>query len=93
MVSFNPEKVPRRQTFAVWYRQQRSNLYPYLLVPPNISMVQIFGPVQSIIKFKTLEEVIERSNKTQYGLAAGVFTSDINKAMMVATSLQAGSVW
>ena len=49
--------------------------------------------MQSILKFKTMEEVIERANKTSYGLAAGVFTNDINKAMMMVQALQGGSVW
>ena len=56
-------------------------------------LLQIFGPVQQIIKFKEIEEVIERANKTHYGLAAGVLTKDIDKAMTIANSLQAGSVW
>ena len=57
----------------------------------NIS--QIFGPVMSIFKFKDINEVIERANKTTYGLAAAVFTKDINKALTIANSLQAGTVW
>ena len=65
------------------------------LVTKNIlfHIFQIFGPVQSIFKFKTLAEVVERANKTQYGLAAGVFTSDIDKALAVANSIAAGTVW
>jgi aldehyde dehydrogenase (NAD+) len=54
---------------------------------------QIFGPVQSILKFKTLEEVIERANATSYGLASGVVTKDINNAMGFAHGVEAGSVW
>ena len=54
---------------------------------------QIFGPVQSIIKFKDMDDVIERANNTTYGLAAGVLTKDINRAMMMAQALEAGSVW
>jgi len=46
-----------------------------------------------IIKFKTMDEVIERSNINKYGLAAGVVTNDINKALNVANSLRAGTVW
>jgi len=59
----------------------------------RIAKEEIFGPVQQIIKFKEIEEVIERANKTHYGLAAGVLTKDIDKAMTIANSLQAGSVW
>lgn len=49
--------------------------------------------MQSIFKFKTMEEVIERANRTNYGLASGVLTKDINKAMKFAQSIQSGSVW
>ncbi|XP_063226285.1 aldehyde dehydrogenase 1A1-like isoform X2 [Bacillus rossius redtenbacheri] len=59
----------------------------------RIAREEIFGPVQSIIRFKTLEEVIERANNTRYGLAAGIITNDIDKAMAFALSVQAGSVW
>jgi len=59
----------------------------------RIAREEIFGPVQQIIKFKTLEEVIPRANDTRYGLAAAVFTKDIDKAITMANSLQAGTVW
>jgi acyl-CoA reductase-like NAD-dependent aldehyde dehydrogenase len=49
--------------------------------------------VQTIIKFKTLEEAIQRANDTSYGLAAGILTKDINKALIFAQSVHAGSVW
>lgn len=56
-------------------------------------MCQIFGPVQSILKFDTFEEVIDRANDTNYGLAAGVITNDITTAMAFAKFVRAGSVW
>jgi len=59
----------------------------------TIAKEEIFGPVQSIFKFSSLDEVIERANNTSYGLAAGVITNDINKALKVIDHLQAGSVW
>ena len=59
----------------------------------TIAREEIFGPVQSIFKFKTLDEVIDRCNDTTYGLAAGVFTKDINKAITFAHSVDAGSLW
>ena len=43
---------------------------------------EIFGPVQSILKFETMEELIERVNDTSYGLAAGVLTSNLNNALV-----------
>lgn len=59
----------------------------------RIAKEEIFGPVQSIIKFKDMDDVIERANNTTYGLAAGVLTKDINRAMMMSQALEAGSVW
>lgn len=59
----------------------------------RIAREEIFGPVQSILKFETVEELIERANSTNYGLAAGILTRDINKALMFAQAVQAGSVW
>ena len=46
-----------------------------------------------IMKFKTTEEVIERANNSTYGLAAGVFTNNNEKAIMVSHGIRAGSVW
>jgi len=54
---------------------------------------QIFGPVQCVLKFKTLNEAIERANTTSYGLAAGIVTKDLNTALMFAQAVEAGSVW
>ena len=59
----------------------------------RIAKEEIFGPVMQIMKFNTIEEVIERSNKSRYGLAAAVFTKNIDRALMLAQGLQAGSVW
>jgi aldehyde dehydrogenase (NAD+) len=59
----------------------------------KIAKEEIFGPVQSILKFKTLEEVIERANRTSYGLAAGVITKSVNTALVFAEAVEAGSVW
>lgn len=59
----------------------------------TIAKEEIFGPVQTILKFKTLEEAIERANDTTYGLGAGILTKDISTALKVAKQLKAGSVW
>ncbi|XP_058074813.1 aldehyde dehydrogenase family 2 member C4-like [Magnolia sinica] len=58
-----------------------------------IAKDEIFGPVMSLMKFKTVEEAIERANKTRYGLAAGVVTKDLNIANRVSRSIRAGSIW
>jgi len=59
----------------------------------KIAKEEIFGPVMSIMKFKDVEEVVERSNRTEYGLAAAVWTRDISKANAIANSVRAGTVW
>ncbi|KAM7299931.1 aldehyde dehydrogenase, mitochondrial [Ixodes scapularis] len=59
----------------------------------KIAREEIFGPVQSIFKFETTEEVIARANDTMYGLAAGLVTNDLNTANTVAHALEAGVVW
>ncbi|CAA6660832.1 unnamed protein product [Spirodela intermedia] len=58
-----------------------------------IAREEIFGPVMSLMKFKTVEEAIERANKTRYGLAAGIVTKDLNTANRVSRSVRAGTVW
>ena len=59
----------------------------------RIAEEEIFGPVLSIIKFKDMDEVVERANKTMYGLAAAVWTRDIGKAHHIANNVRAGTVW
>ncbi|BHF84011.1 Aldehyde dehydrogenase, mitochondrial [Sparganum proliferum] len=59
----------------------------------KISREEIFGPVMQISKFKTMDEVIERANDSIYGLAAGIFTQDLDKALYAMQGLRAGSVW
>ncbi|KAM9331107.1 aldehyde dehydrogenase 1A1-like [Gastrophryne carolinensis] len=59
----------------------------------RIAKEEIFGPVQQIMKFKTIDEVIKRANNTTYGLAAGVFTKNLDKAITISNALQAGTVW
>jgi aldehyde dehydrogenase (NAD+) len=59
----------------------------------EIARDEIFGPVMSIIKFKDIDEVIQRANNTMYGLAAAVWTKDITKAHAIANNVRAGTVW
>lgn len=54
---------------------------------------QIFGPVQQILSFDDINQVIERANNTDYGLAAAVFTKDLDKANHIIQGLRAGTVW
>jgi len=59
----------------------------------RIAKEEIFGPVMQIMKFKTIDEAITRANATDYGLAASVFTQDLEKANYVSAALRAGSVY
>jgi aldehyde dehydrogenase (NAD+) len=58
-----------------------------------IAKDEIFGPVVSILPFKGLDEVIDRANRTFYGLAAAIWTKDIDKAHLYAKKVKAGTVW
>ena len=58
-----------------------------------IAQQEIFGPVLSVMTFRTPEEAIERANNTPYGLSAGVWTDKGSKAFKLATQLRAGVVW
>ncbi|KAK8971841.1 hypothetical protein V6N11_075666 [Hibiscus sabdariffa] len=58
-----------------------------------IAQDEIFGPVQSILKFKDMDELIPRANQTRYGLAAGVFTNDLDTANTLTRALRVGTVW
>ncbi len=70
---------------------------PTLLVDVDnrmrIAQEEIFGPVGVIIKFSTEEEVIALANDSLYGLAGGVFTKDLNRAIRVARGIRTGRVW
>jgi len=59
----------------------------------TIAQEEIFGPVLSIIKFESEEDVVAQANDTLYGLAAGVWTQDLKKALRMVRSLKAGTVW
>jgi len=59
----------------------------------RIGCEEIFGPVQSIFKFKTIDEVIEKANNTSYGLAACVFTNNLETSVALSHSIRAGTIW
>jgi acyl-CoA reductase-like NAD-dependent aldehyde dehydrogenase len=58
-----------------------------------IAKEEIFGPVVSVLKFSSLEEVTRRANNSAYGLAAGILTKDLNNALRFSKSVKAGTVW
>ena len=76
----------------------RVSLLPQHFLPtskmiPGWLQEEIFGPVLIAQKFHTEEEAIEIANGTKYGLAAAVWTSDVNRAIRVAKAMEAGTVW
>jgi phenylacetaldehyde dehydrogenase len=62
---------------------------------PNMKVEaeEIFGPVVTVAPFKNVEDVLPKANETNYGLAAGIWTSNISKAHKLAKRLRAGTVW
>ena len=59
----------------------------------RIAQEEIFGPVLSVMTFRTPEEALERANNTPYGLSAGIWTDKGSKVFKLATQLRAGVVW
>jgi acyl-CoA reductase-like NAD-dependent aldehyde dehydrogenase len=59
----------------------------------RIAREEIFGPVLSVIPFEDFEEGVVQGNETLYGLAAGVWTRDVGKALRAAKAIKAGTVW
>ena len=62
---------------------------------PGMKIVdeEIFGPVLSVLSFDDDDEAVALANETRYGLAAGIWTSDIGRAFRVARAIRAGTVW
>jgi aldehyde dehydrogenase (NAD+) len=58
-----------------------------------IAKDEIFGPVMSVLKFKGTDEIVDRANKSFYGLAAAVWTKDVGRAHDFAKRIKAGTVW
>ncbi len=58
-----------------------------------IAQEEIFGPVLTVLKFSDIDDAIKQANNTIYGLAAGIWTQNINTANRMAASVKAGSVW
>jgi aldehyde dehydrogenase (NAD+) len=59
----------------------------------TIAREEIFGPVLSVIPFRSVEDAIVQGNETSYGLAAAVWTRDVGKALRAARAIRAGTVW
>lgn len=59
----------------------------------RVSQEEIFGPVATVIKFKTEEEVVKMANESEYGLGGAVWSKDINRCLRVSRALETGRVW
>jgi betaine-aldehyde dehydrogenase len=59
----------------------------------RVTREEIFGPVMSVLIFDDEQDAIERANSTEFGLGAGVMTTDLSRAHRVADALISGNVW
>merc|ERR1711962_1933587 len=59
----------------------------------GVAREEIFGPVMQIIKFKDMDDILRRANKSIYGLAGSIMTNNLEKALMLSNGLRAGTVW
>lgn len=71
----------------------RPSLFEGVTQSHRIAREEIFGPVLSILTFRTIGEAIEKANNTAYGLSAGVWTDKGSKILQVSAALKAGVVW
>ncbi|MEK9501292.1 aldehyde dehydrogenase family protein [Gaopeijia maritima] len=81
-----------------WAAPEEGWFYPPTLctdVAPasTLAQVEVFGPVVSLMTFRTPAEAVELANDTRYGLAASVWTENVNLALDVAPAIKAGTVW
>lgn len=71
----------------------RPTLFTGVAQSHRIAQEEIFGPVLSILSFRTPDEAVEKANNTPYGLSAGVWTSKGSRILWMADRLKAGVVW
>jgi aldehyde dehydrogenase (NAD+) len=85
---FQPEcTLPAR---GFWFRP---TLFTGVSQSHRIAQEEIFGPVLSIMSFRTPDEAVEKANNTPYGLAAGVWTQKGSRILWMADRLNSGVVW
>ena len=71
----------------------RPTVYGDVTMDMRVAREEVFGPILSVLRWRTEKEAIELANATEYGLAAGVWTNDLKTAMHFSRALQAGFVW
>ena len=81
-----------------WFKKDKGCFFPPTLCPnvspaSTIAQEEIFGPVLVTISFRTPSEAVELANNTRYGLAASIWSEDINTALDIAPKIKAGSIW
>jgi aldehyde dehydrogenase (NAD+) len=85
---YQPDCILPRNGF--WFRP---TLFTGVSQSHRIAQEEIFGPVLSIMSFRTPEEAVEKANNTPYGLSAGVWTTKGSRILWMADRLRAGVVW
>ena len=84
----SPEKADLRDGFFI-----EPTIFTGVDNTMTVAREEIFGPVLSVIPIESEEEVVRQANYTPYGLAAAVWTKDVQRAHRVAHALKAGTVW
>lgn len=71
----------------------RPTIFSGVSMSSRVAREEIFGPVLSVLTFRTVDEAIEKANNTAYGLSAGVWTDKGSRILKMSTELKAGVVW
>jgi acyl-CoA reductase-like NAD-dependent aldehyde dehydrogenase len=71
----------------------RPTVYSQVTPAMRVAREEVFGPILSVLRWRTEEEALAIANSTEYGLAAGVWTHDLKSALSMARGLQSGFVW
>jgi betaine-aldehyde dehydrogenase len=85
-------KVPQGDEFKRGYWVEPT-VFSDVNMAMRLAKEEVFGPVMSVLKFKTETEAVQMANAIDLGLTAAVWTNDINRALRVAQQVQAGYVW
>ena len=85
-------KRPPGEQFSAGYWVEPT-IYSDVTMDMRIAREEIFGPVLSVLKWSSLDQALEMANSTDYGLASGIWTRDLNQALKAVRKLQSGLVW